>query len=70
MVAGYLILVEDVTARRLEGLACLVLGTVVGATIYSAGVELYVISQFFHFRPIVEQTKGHSDSDSDSNSPV
>ncbi|KAG0623300.1 hypothetical protein M758_3G164100 [Ceratodon purpureus] len=70
MLGAYLILVEDVSGRRLEGLACLVLGTVVGATIYSAGVELYVISQFFHFRCIVEKTKGDSGSDSDSCSPV
>ena len=67
VVGGYLILVEDVSGRRLEGLATLVFGTLIGATIYSAGIELYVISQAFQSKTIVEKTKGDSDSDSDSN---
>ncbi|KAG0623299.1 hypothetical protein M758_3G164000 [Ceratodon purpureus] len=47
MVGAYLGLVEDVSGRGLEGVAGLVLGTVIGATIWSAGVEMYIISQIF-----------------------
>ncbi|KAG0583800.1 hypothetical protein KC19_3G164200 [Ceratodon purpureus] len=50
-VGAYLGLVEDVSGHGLDGVACLVLGTAVGATIWSAGVELYIILQIFHFKP-------------------
>lgn len=62
VLGAYLCLVEDVSGRRLDGVALLVLGTVVGATAWSAGVEIYVILRIFHFSPIVKLTMGSESS--------